>query len=71
MIIDDVLWAILGIGATLSVAYVRAELLTHRSYKELAHERFEREQLLWPSPHSAALKPDPDGKQPCSGGCHA
>jgi hypothetical protein len=57
MNIDDFLWAILGAGVLLSIAYVRAELLAHRTRRELELERFEREQLLWPSRQSRAFEP--------------
>jgi hypothetical protein len=49
MNVDDILWAMIGAGALLSIAYVRAEFRAHRTYRELDHERFEREQRLWPS----------------------
>jgi len=49
MSIDDILWAMIGAGALLSIAYVRAEFRAHRTFRELDHERFEREQRLWPS----------------------
>jgi hypothetical protein len=71
MNVDDILWAILGAGAVLSIAYVRAELLAHRSFQELELERFEREQLLWPSRRSPALEPDADAARSCSPGCEA
>ena len=46
---DNILWATIGAGFLLTIAYVRSELRAHRARRVLECERMTRQRLLWRS----------------------
>ena len=47
MVFEDLLWAILGAGFFVGIAYVRSELRTYRAFQGLHVARLAQQRSLW------------------------